>query len=198
VNSPSPIRVSLSNNLVEACAAHARLFSSRIASHIHPDHEKRKAAHATDQLVAQLVNCATSLWLHGSAHPYHLTRCAINAAPHLGDGGGDLLATNLDCKGSLMRYGDDPLKYHLLVRPAEKHDYTVYLLGLVPKATVEQRQGDVILVGWLTGAELPVTPSTDPRFSGAHAVRGDALRALPPIVYDYYTPKVRNRMRTAS
>ena len=130
-----------------------------------------------DQFVGQLGECALSIQQTGSVGAYLRNRRIRNADPHRGDDGRDLLGGNIDVKTSLMRSNKDPLQYHLLVRPRERHEENVYVLGLVPALPV--REAWVWLVGWCPDAALPTETSRDGRFTGAYAV---GARELRPVV----------------
>lgn len=141
--------------------------------------EDRKSTLRDDQCVGQLGEAALSRYLSGNSVLYALTRTARNLTPRQGDDGGDLRGTNIDVKCSVMRYAPDPLKYRLLVRPAELHAETVYVLALVAPDWLRSRE--VTLVGWATRADLPATPAHDGPFRGAYVLPAQQLHPLPPV-----------------
>lgn len=132
-----------------------------------------------DQLVGQLGECALSRYLSGSSVLYTLTRTRRNLEPHLGDDGGDLIGSNVDVKTSVMRYSPEPLHYRLLVRPAELHPDTVYVLALVYPDW--RTTGEVTLVGWATREDLPDRPEPEGPFRGAYVLPAPYLQPLLPL-----------------
>lgn len=148
-------------------------------SHVRGD--DRTAKLLDDQLVGQLGECALSRYLCGSSLLYAITRTMRNLQPTQGDGGGDLLGTNIDVKCSVMRYSPEPLHYRLLVRPAELHPRTVYVLALVRPDWRETRE--VTLVGWATREDLPDEPASEGPFNGAYVLGAPHLHPLPPFAW---------------
>lgn len=105
-----------------------------------------------DQLVGQISTFCGSMILTGSPDGYIKAREKANANPTQGDNGIDICGLpNVDIKGSLMRYSSNPLSYRLLVRPRERHNHWIYVLGLVPK----ERPYKCHLVGWAKDSDLP-------------------------------------------
>lgn len=130
-----------------------------------------------DQTVGQLGQMALAVWKDGHIGEYLMQRAAANAYPTQGDGGADLIGSNIDVKSSLMRGSDDPMQYRLAVRPAEMHDGWVYVLACVP-----QQMDAVHLVGWATSTDLQLRPpESEGVFAGARTLFADELRPLPPI-----------------
>ena len=143
----------------------------------------RQDSLATDQDVGQLGEMALSKYLGGTPLFYELTRTIRDLEPTQGDGGGDLLATNVDVKASLMRASVDPLRYRLLVRPRERHLNTVYVLALV--APDVWTTGNVCLVGWCTDRDLPQHPERAGPFAGAYCIPATQLKVLPPLHFNW-------------
>jgi len=137
----------------------------------------------TDQEVGQLGESALSKYIGGTLLFYELTRTIRDLDPQAGDGGGDLLATNLDVKCSVMRASPDPLRYRLLVRPRERHADSVYVLALV--APDVWQTGDVQLVGWCKDSDLPSQSARDGPFAGAYVVPATELHPLPPFTFNW-------------
>jgi hypothetical protein len=130
-----------------------------------------------DQTVGQLGQMALAVWKDGHIGEYLMQRAAANNYPTHGDGGADLIGSNIDVKTSLMRGSDDPMQYRLAVRPAEMHDGWVYMLAVVP-----QQMDAVHLVGWATSTDMQARPPEDAgHFMGARTLFADELRPLPPI-----------------
>jgi hypothetical protein len=145
--------------------------------------EDRKASLVTDQSVGQLGEMALSKYLGGTPLFYELTRTIRDLDPTKGDEGGDLLATNLDVKCSLMRGSSDPLKYRLLVRPKERKANAVYVLALV--GPYVWQSGEVTLVGWCRDRDLPDSCARDGPFAGAHVLLASQLYPLPPLEFHW-------------
>ncbi len=160
--------------LVEHFAAQAAIGGT---SHVRGD--DRAAKLRDDQLVGQAGECALSRYLSGSSLLYALTRTRRNLAPTAGDGGGDLVGTNIDVKCSVMRYSLDPLQYRLLVRPAELHLGTLYVLALVTPDWYTTRE--ITLVGWASWEDLPDRAELEGPFRGAFMLPASALHPLPPF-----------------
>lgn len=160
--------------LVEHFAAQAAIGGT---SHVRGS--DRQETLRDDQLVGQLGECALSRYLCGSSLLYAITRTMRNLEPTTGDGGGDLLGTNVDVKTSVMRYSPEPRQYRLLVRPAELHPNTMYVLALVYPDWRTTRE--VILVGWATREDLPDLPAPDGPFRGAYVLPAPHLHPLPPL-----------------
>jgi hypothetical protein len=137
-----------------------------------------------DQGIGQLGELALSRYLGGTPLFYELTRTIRDLDPTRGDDGGDLLATNVDVKCSVMRASPDPLRYRLLVRPVERTPGTVYLLALVHPDVWET--GLVTLVGWCREQDVPPEPARDGPFAGAYVLPATHLSPLPPLQFHWY------------
>lgn len=136
-----------------------------------------------DQVVGQLGTIALHKYLYGTTERYIFSRHAQNRVPDQGDGGEDLPGANVDVKTSVMRYGQDPLKYNLCVRPRERHAGWVYVLALVPKDYECNRV--VHLLGWQADEDLPSEPAAAGPLAGAFVVPASDLHPLPPIQYNW-------------
>lgn len=145
--------------------------------------EDRLAELVTDQSVGQLGEMALSKYVGGTPLFYELTRTIRDLNPMQGDDGGDLLATNLDVKCSLMRASQDALKYRLLVRPKERKPNAVYVLALVGPDVWQT--GQVTLVGWRRDRDLPAECARDGPFAGAYVLPADQLHPLPPLEFNW-------------
>jgi len=152
--------------------ANARLAELGCTSHVR-GREDRIPRLAEDQFVGQVGECALSVWLTGSADAYRRSRERANADPYVGDDGSDLPGSRIDVKTSRWRTRLLLLSHHLLVREAERHEGTTYVLAL---ARIDDQAATCHLVGWTR--DLPEQPSQDHRFAGAYAVPG---RALAPM-----------------
>lgn len=173
------LRVPLDQGTWDACVAHARAAELGGTSHV------RRGDRGTelpgDQLVGQLGTAAWHLYWFGHAQPYLLGRTLQNRVPHLGDGGSDVMGARIDVKTSLMRKNPDPLAYNLLVRPAERHPDTTYVLALVPSLGLRE----VLLVGWATEYDLPEHPVPDGPLAGAYRLPATGLAPLPPVRWEW-------------
>jgi hypothetical protein len=123
---------------------------------------------------------AFSLWLTGGLWLWAMTREAANRCPHSGDNGCDLIGIEkLDVKTSRMRYGADPSRYHLLVRPEERHPGTLYVAAFVERV---EPTASVLLAGWAMEDSLPSeTAAPDLPWGGSFALPVSILNPLPPI-----------------
>jgi hypothetical protein len=133
-----------------------------------------------DQLVGQISTYCASMILTGSPEGYIQARDKANANPLVGDNGVDISGLpNIDIKGSLMRYSNDPLNYRLLVRPKERHDNWIYVLALVPK----ERPYKTYLVGWANDKDLPLNPYDGEIKSlhGAYVIEAKNLRKIAEL-----------------
>ncbi|HIB44356.1 MAG TPA: hypothetical protein EYO37_10450 [Nitrospina sp.] len=133
-----------------------------------------------DQLVGQISTYAGAVILTGSPQGYWQARDKANKNPHKGDGGVDIIGlSNVDIKGSMMRYSSDPLHYRLLVRPRERHDGWIYVLAMVP----QKRPYKCHLVGWAHDRDLPDAPynGSIKALHGAYLVEGHELRPIDQL-----------------
>lgn len=127
-----------------------------------------------DQVIGMMGNYAINKYLSGNAHSFRLSRHLINQYPTMGDSGSDVPGLNVDIKTSLVRT-EMPYKRHsLVVRSAERHAQTVYVLGLVPP-----ERDKVLLMGWAVNEELK--PITTGIFTGAWGLQADALHPMMPL-----------------
>lgn len=138
---------------------------------------------AEDQLVGQISTYCACFVLTGKSDGYIKAREIANANPTKGDNGVDIIGlSNIDIKGSLMRYSNDPLKYRLLVREKERHKDWIYILGLVPK----ERPYKCYVVGWAKDSDLPKsTYSGDIKsLHGAYVIEAINLRKIADLIKD--------------
>ena len=138
--------------------------------------ENRKQFLYEDQLVGQIANYAASVVLTKSSGGYKEAREIANNNPYKGDDGVDIIGlSNVDVKGSLMRYSSDPLSYRLLVRPRERHENWIYVLCLVPKDMKR-----CYVVGWIKDGDLPAKTYEGPIESlhGAFVVPAKKLEKM--------------------
>lgn len=141
----------------------------------------RQEALSEDQIVGQAGQYAGSLWLYGNIVPYLNSRWVANQNPTKGDGGCDLIGTNIDFKTSRVRSRSrDLLSYRLAVRPRELYDDWTYVLALVTRLE-DASPIEVKLIGWASTKMLPSEPEVSGVFFGAFTVRGADLCPLPPL-----------------
>ena len=143
--------------------------------------KQRSNSLAEDQLVGQISTYCASMVLTGSSQGYVEARNKANANPTKGDDGVDIIGLpNIDIKGSLMRYPSNPLNYRLLVRPRERHDNWIYVLGLVPK----ERPYKCHIVGWAKDQDLPSETYNGQIQSlhGAYVLEGHMLRNIKDLI----------------
>jgi len=149
----------------------------------------RMAKIGIDQWIGQIGQYALSLYMFGSPDKYYQQRMISNMHPTVGDNGQDILGSNIDVKTSLMRYGLDPYKYRLAVRPKERHDGHIYILALV-EPNVDKALSLIVplkvyLVGYAVDNELSTEPDSDGPFSGAFTVMSDMLHPMMPIQWHW-------------
>jgi hypothetical protein len=142
---------------------------------------ERAATMTDDNIVGQLGQIALHRYLFGHIERYVEGRYIQNKYPTVGDGGEDIVGCNIDVKTSLARYAQDAAKYHLIVRPKERHAGWVYIHALAPKDW--RGNPRVVLTGWLMDEELPPEPETTGPFTGAYVMPVPELHPLMPIRY---------------
>ena len=141
----------------------------------------RVSSLAEDQLVGQISTYCASMILTGSPEGYIQARNKANANPFIGDNGIDILGlSNVDIKGSLMRYSSDPINYRLLVREKERHENWIYVLGLVPK----ERPYKCYIVGWAKDSDLPSQTYNGhiKSLHGAYVIEAKNLRKISELI----------------
>lgn len=132
-----------------------------------------------DQLIGQIGECGLHLWVYEDIEPYVNRRERMNLTPHVGDGGEDLDGLTWDIKTSMMRAGNDPTTYRLLVRPKERHPGFIYILGLV--AGDDTDEPTLVMPGWCHEHEIPGHVQFGGPFDGAHVVRSTLLRPMSEL-----------------
>lgn len=169
------VRVALTTDLLRLAQRQAKLCCIGGRSNIR-ESQDREAELEIDQTVGQIGQIALALWKDGHIGEYLAQRAAANAYPTQGDGGADLLGSNIDVKSSRMRHSDDPMRYRLAVRPRELHDGWMYVLCLV-----DSMMTGAMLVGWATSEELTeFPPDDDGPFAGAYTIMAPELHRMPP------------------
>lgn len=140
----------------------------------------RSRSLSEDQLVGQISTYCASVVLTGSKQGYVEARDIANQNPTKGDNGIDIIGlSNVDVKGSLMRYSSDPLNYRLLVRKKERHKNWIYVLGLVPK----EKPYKCHLVGWAKDEDFPAQEYNGEIKSlhGAYVIEAKNLRKISEL-----------------
>lgn len=161
--------------------ANARLAALGGRSQIHQG-ERRATDLLTNQITGQLGELAVATVVLGDPQEYVRSRALRNADPWAGDGGNDFPSyPGLNAKTSFMRGSDDPLHYRLAVRPAERHEGSLYVSCLVN--TLPDLRRVVYLVGWLDQLDLP--EQVDPKgteFAGAYTVMHGLLNPIRQLI----------------
>lgn len=172
--------VTLNRDILNECRRMASLAEIGGRSSVRGRNERMKLLQ-TDQLIGQIGQAAYSLYEFGSLDPWLESRKIANQNPYAGDVGEDFPGLMLDVKTSLMRYGTNPNRYRLAVRPQERHKDWVYVLALVfaeKHAGVSlNEKASVCLVGYAKDDDLICLNQTGV-FSGAFTVMADELRSL--------------------
>ena len=176
-------KISISPHEFDLCKMHAR--KACIGGKSQFRKEDRFDTLYMDNLIGQLGNCTLSKWLTGRIDAWMQTRYVANQNPYKGDGGSDLLGSNIDVKTSLMRKEQDPWRYNLVVAPKELHQQDwIYILGLVPKFEADGIAKEVWLVGWATGEEVASRGKRDGgKFKDFYVVKSRDLHRLPPFTW---------------
>lgn len=171
---PFPVKVLVPDMVYHKCIEHAQKASIGGTSHVR-NTDQRKSSLFDDQLTGQVTMAAASFYLFGSWEKWIEERERANRTPFKGDGGTDFLGTNFDVKGSRMRYGSDPMAYRLIVRPAEAHASSMYILALCGNTD----PWNVCLVGCMPGSELvKIEQQKTGAFAGAIVVQATDLYAI--------------------
>jgi hypothetical protein len=189
----------LSGTEIQYCAVQAQrlvsFFSDKVknktggVSHIRDMESERGETFSIDQLVGQIGEYALSMFLFGEPSRYYIQRMSANINPALGDQGQDILGLNMDCKTSLMRHSEDPTKYHLLVRPKEKHLRWCYVHILVEpnddKSISVEKPIKIYFTGWASDSDLPAEPEQEGPLKGAYALKVPDLNPLPNMIWSW-------------
>ena len=156
-------------------------------SRIFQDKKERLKRQATDSLIGQLGTLAGVKLFSGGIEKYVEQRYMQNKFPHEGDGGEDVSGANIDFKVSLKRYENiNPLDYHLLVRPRERHCDQIYIHGLIWPWENEPFPKEVIFTGWAKDKELPSEPMKDGPLQGAYSIKVKNLKPMLPITWKWF------------
>jgi hypothetical protein len=175
------ISKNIAPDLIEKVKLMAKIAEIGGKSHVRPDRNERIEMLSEDQMTSQICEAAFYVYLHGHSMEWVRNRWFKNHAPYIGDNGSDVPPSNIDVKGSLRRYPNiKPEEYHLLVRPPEFRQNTVYIFALA-----EPGYTKVHFIGWATSDMFPKELSTDRRFAGAHVLPASSLNPLPPITWNW-------------
>jgi len=170
------VHIPMTQDLLRLAQRQSKLACIGGRSNIREDDDRQDNL-SIDQTVGQIGQIALALWKDGHVGEYLSQRAAANAYPTQGDGGSDLLGSNIDVKASRLKRDADPLRYRLAVRPAELHEGWMYVLCLV-----EPMLTSATLVGWATAEEISEWgPETDGPFAGAYTLQATDLHRMPPI-----------------
>jgi hypothetical protein len=150
--------------------------------------EDRKASLPMDQLIGQLCVYAFNVYWFGDVRWWVVDRWYRNQFRFNGDGGYDVPMMRIDVKGSLMRYGPDPERYHLVVPENERHPNWIYVCALAKKPADEIRDPwRIFLTGWAEDSELKSKwegPGLEDLI-GKYILGYKKLHRLPPFGWDH-------------
>jgi len=170
------VHIPMTQDLLRLAQRQAKLACIGGRSNIREDDDRQDNL-IIDQTVGQIGQIALALWKDGHVGEYLSQRAAANAYPTQGDGGGDLLGSNIDVKASRLKPDAAPMRYRLAVRPAELHEGWMYVLCLV-----EPMLTSATLVGWATAEELSDEGADEYGvFAGAYTLQATELHRMPPI-----------------
>lgn len=158
-----------------------------IAGASHVRKADRQATMELDGLTGHLAMLAFHEYMqpHG-VFTYATMRWYQDKSPATGDGGHDYPQLNVDVKASRIRDPERHLVrgYHLIVRPAERHEDWIYVCALVDFDDGWQDAGAgaiVHLIGWATTAMFPYKVAPKGMFEGAYVLACSELKALMPF-----------------
>lgn len=177
VKSTNVVVMNVKKSLMPLIQSNARASSINGVSRIREGGE-RGLNLSEDAMIGQIGACVGSLWLTGSPTPYMTARWYANLMPSLGDKGSDLPALNVDFKTSLMRKSQNPMDYHLLVRPHERHKGVVYVHVLVDGVLENIK---AYITGWATEDMLPDQTVLSGPLKGAYRLAVSELNPVPPF-----------------
>lgn len=188
VKSSNVVIMQVKKSLMPLLQSNARASSINGVSRIREGGE-RGLNLSEDAMIGQIGACIGSLWLTGSPTAYMTARWYANLMPSLGDKGSDLPALNVDFKTSLMRKSQNPMDYHLLVRPHERHNGVVYVHVLVDGVLENIK---AYITGWATEDMLPKETVLSGPLKGAYKLAVPDLNPVPPLRWwDKVALKVR-------
>jgi hypothetical protein len=145
----------------------ARTKMLGLSSNIHKDKITRKKLWE-NQLVGYMGQMKVIEHLTGTNLLFYQDVEELGSKP-VGDGGSDIPGGRLDVKTTLMRNSPNWGTYHLLVRPKEFHEDTVYVQCLVSSYSSSGAKG--MIVGWLYSDEIRGRCMKDEkRFGDAYCV----------------------------
>lgn len=172
-------------NVAEFMAKQAEIGG---VSRIFSNKKERLERQKTDSLVGQLGTLAGNKLFSGGIEGYVQSRYMQNKFPRIGDGGEDIVGSNVDFKVSLWRYDHmTALDYHLLVRPRERHGAQIYVHGLIKPWEDKDFPKEVVFTGWATDSDLPTEAEKSGALEGAYAIKAENLKPIPPIRWKWFT-----------
>lgn len=112
-----------------------------------------------DNFIGHLGAAATDCYLTGNINRFVAAREKANLNPYQGDGGVDLIGTNIDVKTSAMRAGWDHV-YNLWIRNKEFHSEHCYVFVLIQIEVAEAVYANdkdclVYICGFVDGQFIP-------------------------------------------
>ena len=153
--------------------------------------EERIGKLTIDQTTGIIGEYVLSKLYFNSPLPFEEHRAWCKIHGRYGDGGADILGTNIDVKTSLVRSTKPMLLYNLGVFPDERHEGNVYVSMLVTGINddcviTDKEQGVVAhVIGWCFEHELPNETSIPRGFTAlAFVLQNNTLRpGLPEITW---------------
>jgi hypothetical protein len=155
------VKVNLSSLELELAFIMARQAEIGGASHIREAND-RICNLSVDQFIGVGLGELAGNKHFFSINDYFNSRAEKNKNPYVGDNGCDTLGYKINYKTSKLKQGLDPMRYNLVVRPAERHSGFVYVQILVDAKGKQTPQElvfgettpDVYLMGWVYDHEL--------------------------------------------
>ena len=145
--------------------------------------EKRAETLLSHNLIGQAGSIALNILAFESREKgvqfYKDSRDIANANPHKGDGGQDIIDTNIDIKTSMVRNkvkNQNPITYILPVRPKEFKENWTYVSATIFEDNMKDNEVIVDVWGWAKSEDLEYT--TKP-FDGVYGRINKDLRPFP-------------------
>lgn len=178
------IKYSISQGIVLECMEYSKYLPQEGHSQFRAHGEERDKTKYLDSLTGHIGNYIGCYHFLGSSDPFRQSRCVANKNPYQGDNGSDIIGSNCDFKTSIMRKSVNPMDYHLIVRPKERHDNNLYVRILLEP--IINNQTTAYISGWATDDMLPINPEPSGPLSGAFVLTVGDLYPVPKIVWNYY------------
>ena len=111
---------------------------------------------------------------------YVKNRMKANANPTKGDGGRDIIDSDIDIKTSMINVKNikqDPMEYNLSVPPREYKENWIYVSGIIFEREKSDKQIPIKLMGWAKSSDLKWT--TKGTFKGKYTRKNRYIRPFP-------------------